>query len=1191
MKSNLSKLCKTLLLGVAFAVVGCTDYDEDIRKVNDDLTSSVTSLEKTISDLEAKLKSEYALKSEVDQFKSELEKNINDKIANVNNSIAALDKAVKQNADDIKKAVADAEKAVAAANAAIKNLQDTKADKTEVDKMKKDIEAKISALEDALGTLGNSVEENKNNIAKIEVALTALNATVDGIEKRLDVLEASVEQNAKDIEALLTECKNLKARMDKAENDIEANRQAIEAEVQARILAIKALQSTVDARYEEYKTHVDAYNKKIAELEQEDANLRDAIDQLNKLVADHADAIKALQAEDSRLAGLIDDLQGKLDDLQGDIDALQGEIKRIDGEIKNITGNIESIDSRLKSIEDILKNRVQSLVYVPDYNDGKATVNVLNIGTADEPAYIEGTSTLTYKVNPSELASVLAQGTDVFSFDVIGVKTRAEAPEINIIGATADDTKGTITFTVKTRNFVDEFYSGPKSGTQSYSAALVLKRDENYDNISSEYTNLVPAVTAAEMKIFDRNDKDITGLLCAEEILEFPYTKRDSLVALEGHKLVFVIGDKVIEQSDMEENGYDVEVLSGIATEYHPAEAETSFVIDEDNNAPYATVSLSKGVGKENVGESAIVLYKYTCKGVTAVTCVPCEIIKERAEITIVKKAELNWNYSYDAETDAKLLNGEDASYSRTGFRIAKDEFSFVNVPADADLAAIIKGAVAVSPEAAASFSCEAKSGDILVDFSGFEWGKTYTLTGKYDTESIELIVKVEIQTIDRNRRPIIVNIDSTVVTYAKDFELAKGEKLYSLNPLFNALTDGKNLGVSEIPAIKYFDDILSAYYDAEKNKNTVDATYSAPAHPTDGMFTVLGFAFNSAEGIADEDKFVITPGFTYRSFPNKTIKPEVLYTKNFTTWYGQEITITHKLKFEYPIYNFQHSRITVALDNAGNYFTQVLPLYEPNAESAALSGFSMDNVTMSKEFNIVDGNLTTLDDEAIEAAGLVAEYEILGTAGAGIVMNDNVLTYNDKDDVVRVRGNLFLVSANGARMQLPTSFDKDQVYATYYVKKYDPIGQVEVMLKDELDGNITIKNAVDYKFNILDYITLKDNRPFGSKSYDLITRSTSEDAADAHWTIGDGMNGFAAGSDVKDIYGLAISYAMDVNKIPVEYRKYITFDENTGVLTFLASGMSRLQTVLPVDIKFNVEYTWGTREVTIPFRFYSPEL
>lgn len=1184
MKSNLSKFCKTLLLGAAFAVVGCTDYDEDIRKVNDDLTSSVASLEKTISDLETKLKSEYALKSEVDQFKSDLEKSINDKIAEVNTSIAALDQAVKQNAEDIKKAVSDAQTAVAEANAAIKNLQDTKADKTEVDKMKKDLEAKITALEDALGTLGGSVEENKNDIARIDVALTALNATVDGIAKRLDVLEASVEQNAKDIAALLADCEELKNSMDKAENDIEANRQAIEAEVQARILAIKSLQTIVDARYEEYKAHVEAYNKKIAELEQEDADLKAAIDQLNKLVADHADAIEALQAEDSRLAGLIDDLQD-------DIDALQVDIKRIDGEIENITGNIDSIDSRLKKIEDILKNRVQSLVYVPDYNDGKATVNVLNIGTADEPAYIEGTSTLTYKVNPSELASVLAQGTDVFSFDVIGVKTRAEAPEINIIGAKADDTKGTITFTVETRNFVDEFYSGPKSGTQSYSAALVLKKDENYDNISSEYTNLVPAVEAAEMKIFDRNDKDITGLLCTEEILEFPYTKRDSLVALEGHKLVFVIGGKVIEQSEMEENGYDVEVLPGIATEYFPAEAEASFVIDEDKNAPYATVSLSKGVGKENVSESAIVLYKYTCKGVTAVTSVPCEIIKERAEITIVKKAELNWNYSYDAETDAKLLNGEDASYSRTGFRIAKDEFSFVNVPADADLEAIIKGAVTASPEAEASFSCEAKSGDILIDFSGFEWGKTYTLTGKYDTESIELIVKVEIQTIDRNRKPVIVNIDSTVVTYAKDFELAKGEKLYSLNPLFSALTDGKNLGVSEIPAIKYFDDILSAYYDAEKNKNTVDATYDAPLQPTDGMFTVLGFAFNSEDGIADEDKFVITPGFTYRSFPNKTIKPEVLYTKNFTTWYGQEITITHKLKFEYPIYNFQHSRITVAQDNAGAYFTQVLPLYEPNAESAEVSGFSMDNVTMSKEFNIVDGNLTILDDEAIAEAGLVAEYEILGTAGAGIVMNDNVLTYNDKDDVVRVRGNLFLVSANGARMQLPTSFDEGQAYATYYVKKYDPIGQVEVMLKDELGGNIAIKNAVDYKFNILDYITLKDNRPFGSKSYDLITKSTSEGAADAHWTIGDGINGFAAGNDVKDIYGLAIAYTMDVNKIPVEYRKYITFDENTGILTFLASGMSRLQTVLPVDIKFNVEYTWGTREVTIPFRFYSPEL
>lgn len=431
MKSNLSKLCKALLLGTAFAVVGCTDYEEDIRKVNDDLTSSVSSLEKTISDLEAKMKSDFALKSEVEKFKSDLEGQINDKIAAVNSSITKLDQAVKQNAADIKKAVADAEKAVADANAAIKNLQDTKADKSEVDAMKEEIENKISALDAALKGIDGRVTVNEKKIAEIDVAMTKLDATVEGITKRVEILEKAVEQNAKDIETLLADCKALKERMDKAEEGIGANKEAIEKEIAARKLAIELLEATVDGRYEEYLHHVEAYNEKVAELEQKDGELQDAIDDLKESIDEHQEAIEALQAEDERLAGLIEDLDELIEALDGRVETLEGEIDRIDSEIEDINDNINGIDERLKNIESAvgdLADRIQSLVFVPEYSDNMASSAIYTLG---EKAIVEEqTVRATFKVTPTKLAADIAAQKDYNVF-VLGVpvKTRAAAGE------------------------------------------------------------------------------------------------------------------------------------------------------------------------------------------------------------------------------------------------------------------------------------------------------------------------------------------------------------------------------------------------------------------------------------------------------------------------------------------------------------------------------------------------------------------------------------------------------------------------------------------------------------------------------------------------------------------------------------------------------------------------------------------
>ena len=67
MRSFLSKFCGMFLAGALFAVAGCTDYDEDIREINNKLDNevavSISNLDDAIKNLEAKMQSDYALKS------------------------------------------------------------------------------------------------------------------------------------------------------------------------------------------------------------------------------------------------------------------------------------------------------------------------------------------------------------------------------------------------------------------------------------------------------------------------------------------------------------------------------------------------------------------------------------------------------------------------------------------------------------------------------------------------------------------------------------------------------------------------------------------------------------------------------------------------------------------------------------------------------------------------------------------------------------------------------------------------------------------------------------------------------------------------------------------------------------------------------------------------------------------------
>lgn len=391
MKSIFTKL-STLLLCGAVAMVGCTDFSEDIQAVDtkvDGLTTelnnykastaaTIAELEASIAALEAKqeqMAADYAKKSELEAAKTELQDKLSAEIAKVNASIsdavdaiAALEagKADKTEVADLKKTVEDA---IAEANAAIAALDAAKADKTQVNEIdgkvatliegyqqmiqqfqnlslivdgkaeqadlelvEKDVESlkqgymeTVQALQNIMGILDTKadqadlelaekdIESLKTAAAEAVFAITNLNASVDALDARVEALESEMKKVQSEI-ALHTEAlQNLAGRLEAAEGAIEDEAalrakadEALQNAVALLEMGLTNLQVAYNVHIEEFEARKDAVDKRLEELELQDALIYKTIESIKNDLYNAIDATaETLRAErDKALAAL-----------------------------------------------------------------------------------------------------------------------------------------------------------------------------------------------------------------------------------------------------------------------------------------------------------------------------------------------------------------------------------------------------------------------------------------------------------------------------------------------------------------------------------------------------------------------------------------------------------------------------------------------------------------------------------------------------------------------------------------------------------------------------------------------------------------------------------------------------------------------------------------------------------------------
>lgn len=277
------------------------------------------------------------------------------------------------------------------------------------------IDVVVPGLEDAVASVRNAA-------SKAQESADAAMKYAEGVYGELQSLERALEVYAMDV--------------DRRFNGLSAMDEALNERADALQELIGELNTTVASEVMDLQLNIAAVRSDLeAAIKDIDAAKLDR-DEFGTYFA------QELMAEIEKADGQINSaISGKLaeatDKLQAGIDAVEQRIN------EQIVPAISDLKTRMDEVEDAvedLENRIQSLVYVPEYNDGKAPVYTYSIG--DELVSDRAVATATFKVTPASLADyVVNQYRNNVLVEVVPVKdvsTRAAAAPILVYG---DDLK------------------------------------------------------------------------------------------------------------------------------------------------------------------------------------------------------------------------------------------------------------------------------------------------------------------------------------------------------------------------------------------------------------------------------------------------------------------------------------------------------------------------------------------------------------------------------------------------------------------------------------------------------------------------------------------------------------------------------------------------------------------------------
>lgn len=898
MKIKFSNLVKMFLAGACFVAVGCNDYDQDIKNLNNridaiesnnitplkaDLAAVIADLEAAKSDLQDKIDANNAtisdLEEALNEAKSSNAETIEDILANIEtlggkiDDLKDADEQFEADINDIELAIAnlqakDAEFAeFQAAYDLFVERVDTKLGElqAEIDLLKqKDVE--LTGLIDALDTRLKLNEElaakNQQDIAATIETLNGLNdahlalsTKVDGLEESFNTYQENIrEELNKHFGAFTTYTE----KTDKALADILA-----EIEAQKILIEANATKEELAEAKKELQDNIDATNEALDAYKTE---MEGIIKGLEDKIAESKDAIEVDPQAISELQGLVSELNNKVNALNDQLQTLSTYVyETLSEDIKALKGDLSA-----------LMGRTQSLVFVPKYVDGKGTINFAKAGET----VVESRSQAEYQVYPAECANAIISTFDpenpILSFDNKYLTTRSNELSFDVVAVEKGSQEGRILVTFEPRGLDAEFYAG---NTKEYALSLVL--NNGTANLSSPYTNFVRAKKADKIGMAIMFEgKAVSG---SYTVYEFEYTDVENpRSVLENHYVKFTVGNKSYDGiAALNAAGYDVNLTSSIYThrEYNKHLALRPFVVEEDDNG-VLKVWVNE-IKRELIRQPIEVGYEYALGTLNAKAYATVQTVPVQATIAY-EAIDINWTYADDIAVDAARYAAKNAVYSRKNLILGAQEN---NLPADIDLvkaltSTLTKTTVTLNGEEVAvdaAFVLDAEN-NVKINLSGFEWDKTYEVASVYNVKdaynqvSAVVTVKVTVNTHDRSRDIIEVKLAEEDWMLTRNFQYQSETAVESLETIYE---QAKSYLPEATTAEMFLKNIfVDNAFDFENKAN--------------------GEAEEFTQLVIENDGTEVKSVYNVNDFAK--IPEAVEYVYNITTWYGQEIVITKTL-------------------------------------------------------------------------------------------------------------------------------------------------------------------------------------------------------------------------------------------------------------------------------------------------------
>ena len=1181
---------KAAIAGNASAINNLNGQVANLNNVVKNLQDTAT---QTLSMLMNHIGEFYSFKASVDGQLAALKAKDNQlevAIEEINEQIDALTVQIETNAGLIEQNVLD----IAANTALIEEVKKAAEDTFAV------LMAADQALWNAINTLSATTDaefaavRHEATVAQaelrneLEMSFAALSNEIAAVRRGYEQGDIALLEEITKVYNELTQClAEEAAKREAADMAMSEAFNSFKANAEMRLAELEAAVDSIKKEFAAYRTQVNALFEAVY------VAIGEAMDTAIRECKNYTDA-----KIDELYAKVTEDIAAESKKINERIDAVEEAYKDADKLInERITVEVGNLQKQI----DTILSRIQSVVFVPEYSDGKGTIN----WAWAEGTIVEGRSTMTYAVYPADCALALAKAwemkPEVLSFDVKPLKdpaTRASNYVFNIVKVVPHD--GYIDVIFEARNLSDAFYYNGMQYDQpmvynkeleedrvmEYAASLVIDTDN--ENLSSCFTNVVPASPEyIEMQIVDydinNTESVISGLVDPEHPIEIEYTnKKDVKPILPKHKVKFFVGDKAY---------YGIQALNGAGYDLDLKVEHYGYVAPEDLSIDPFKMDVVDGiinvsVDKEDpalIGKPVEFGYIYTAGGETGlVDYVAREVVTTPINVVLsFEDVEVIWTYAEDAEVDAAFFADENQTakdYMRDGDDIVL-EVRENYLPEGTSVADVL----AVAP------STTIKVGDELVDLTtsrfqvkinpdqsveikGFKWDMLYPIELTYTLDHVVVKVKFRFSTVDRNREPVDVTLYESSIDVVKDLESLMCDE---------------------------FDHVYDVVAEAGTNMGEgIDAEYwMTDNFVTDGKLPV---AVPTIEGLdCSTWKYAyfkvcdwkhMDAAYSYRSsnylFQNAgwSAPSDLHYACTFTTWYGQVVNVTKLVKFNMPKFDFAHNEYYVFEDDT-RFYSQVAPEYTFNPEgSDAIDTYTVANVELESVFFVIDENNQILDKALMEKYGLVVDYIIEEKAEdrPGIEMiNGNEIVYLGSNDEVNVYGNLYIQNSDTAktRIKFVTSFDDDAVYGDYVVKKFNPI----------LDAVVTpcvvyVNNDKPFTVNPLNYISLGDDRrgaaAINEPSYDLIDFDLGA------WVMGNGENGFAAGKTSADVYGLTIDWTWSEASVPAQLKGQFVWNED-NTLTFLNTHNVALTKDVNLNITLTIENVWmEPQQIKVPVTF-----